>query len=338
MNATFQELYKKYLKYKKPTLEIGSYQSLLKLKTKIEKYEAKQKKILLLSDMNLNWFSQFVKGLSNGKYGKCTNGTIKHYIILINGFLHQCTIFGYSVNKDYIKFREYAKSIKLPVYDKPILLDEELAELWKFDGFENKSGKFIPITPYKAKVRDLFILQCQVGLRWGDISRLKRQDLICKNGKWYIINFTTQKRKTKVSVQLNSLALKIVFRYCPKMESMPRNQPIFRNVADASNATHILKWIAAKCNLTRLILVKKGKLDKVIIAKKTMAALISTHMARSKFATNWILAGKDIYKLKIILGHSSVKTTERYIRTLPDWIPDGIDTELSEETARLFSL
>ena len=338
MNATFQELFKKYLEYKKPTIEDGSFQSLLKLRGKIENYELKRRKPLLLSDMSLDWFNHFTKGLANGKYGRCTNGTIKHYIILINGFLNQCTIFGYTVNSDYIKFREYFKSIKVPDYDKPILLDEELVSLWKFKGYTNKSEKFIPLTAYKKKVRDLFIFQCQVGLRWGDISRLKRQDLLHKNGRWYIINFTTQKRKAKVSVQLNQLALKIIFTYCPKMATMPKNKPIFRSVADCANATHILKWIANKCELYRKIVVKKGKLDKVIVKRKTMAALISTHMARSKFATEWIIAGRDIYTLKIILGHSSIKTTERYIRTLPDYVPEGIETDLDAEALELYGL
>lgn len=338
MNATFQEIYKKFLQYKKPHIEDGSYHTLIKLRDKIEMYEKKQKKVLLLSDMNLDFFNHFIKGMAKGRYGKCTNRTLKVYIGVINGFLTQCTIFGYSVNSDYIKFREQLKRLKIPKSDRPVLQDDELVELWNFKGFTNKSGKFIPLTNSKRKVRDLFVFQTQVGLRWSDIGRLKRRNIYRKNGKWYIHNFNTKKTGQNVSVQLNQLAMKVVLMYCPKFETMPLNQPIFRGVSDVSNATHTLKWIAIKCKLDRKVIVQKGKLDKVIVQKKTIAQLVATHMARYKFATDWIMQGKDIYLLKIILGHSSIKTTERYIRLLTEWIPNGLETELNQSTLELYGI
>lgn len=338
MNATFQEIFTKYLKEKKPHIEPGSYHSLIKLRDKIEMYEQKQKKTLLLSDMNLDFFNHFVKGMATGKYGKCTNRTLKLYINIINGFLSQCTIFGYTVNDDYIKFRERLKRLKVPKSDRPFLLDEELAMIWKFKGFLNKSKKFIPLTAAKKKVKDLFIFQTQVGLRWSDIARLKRKDLFQKGGKWYILNFNTKKKERNVSVQLNQLALKVVLMYCPKFETMAANRPIFRSVSDVANATHTLKWIAEKCGLNRVVTVRKGKLDKVIVKKKTIAESIATHMARYKFATDWILAGKDIYLLKIILGHASIKTTEKYIRMVENWLPPGLETGLDETKLELFEV
>lgn len=338
MNATFQEIYKKFLTQKKPHIEPGSYHSLIKLRDKIEMYELKQKKTLLLSDMNLDFFNHFLKGMASGKYGKCTNRTLKLYITIINGFLYQCKIFGYSVNDDYIKFREDLKRLKIPKSDRPFLLDEELAVIWKFKGFLNKSKKFIPLTAAKKKVKDLFIFQTQVGLRWSDIARLKRKDLFQKGERWYILNFNTKKRDRNVSVQLNELAMKVILMYCPKFETMPANRPIFRGVSAVSNATHTLKWIAEKCKLNRKVIVQKGKLDKLIVKKKTIAELIATHMARYKFATDWILAGKDIYLLKIILGHASIKTTEKYVRMVEYWIPPGLETELDEEKAILFGV
>ena len=38
---------------------------------------------------------------------------------------------------------------------------------------------------------------------------------------------------------------------------------------------------------------------------------------RNTFATLFIKSGGDIYRLKIILGHSNIKTTERYVNLLP---------------------
>lgn len=336
MTATFKELFTKYLNHKKPHLEKGSYHSLIKLRDKIQMYEKKQRKVLLISNMNLDFFNHFLKGMSNGKYGKCTNRTLKLYITIINGFLNQCQVHGYSVNQDYIKFREQLKRLKIPRSDRPFLLDEELIEIWKFKGFTNKSGRFIHLTNAKKKVRDLFVFQTQVGLRWSDIARLKRKHIFNKNRKWYILNFNTKKKCRNISVQLNKLAMKIIYMYCPKFETMPENRPVFISVSHVSNATHTLKWIASKCNLDRKVVTEKAKLKKLIVKKKSIAELLSTHMARYKFATDWMINNKDIYKLKIILGHSSIQTTEKYIRMLEEWIPDGIETEMDNETAKLF--
>lgn len=38
---------------------------------------------------------------------------------------------------------------------------------------------------------------------------------------------------------------------------------------------------------------------------------------RNTFATLFIKNGGDIYRLKILLGHSNIKTTERYVNLLP---------------------
>lgn len=38
---------------------------------------------------------------------------------------------------------------------------------------------------------------------------------------------------------------------------------------------------------------------------------------RNTFATMFIKGGGDIYRLKILLAHSNIKTTERYVNLLP---------------------
>lgn len=338
MHASFLEIYEKYLTFKKPNITEGSFETLKKLKGKIEKYELFKKRKLFLSDMTLEWFQAFVKNMVNGRIAKCTNGTLQLYISSINSFLSHCKIFGYTVNNDYIKFREFMKLYKRPKFDRPILLDEELAMLWNYKSFFRKNGKEILLTPHKQMIRDLFVFQCQIGIRWSDISRLKRGDILLHNGKYYINNFTTKKTKTNISVQLNELAMIVIRRYCKRFDKMSPKSFIFKEVEACSNATHILKWIAEKASLNRVIEIQKGKLDKVKKFRKKIYQIISTHKARAKFATDWIVLGKDIYKLKIILGHASVKTTERYIRTLPGWIPDGIETEMNTQTKSLFNI
>ena len=47
------------------------------------------------------------------------------------------------------------------------------------------------------------------------------------------------------------------------------------------------------------------------------------HDLRHSFASNWMLAGEDLFKLSKVLGHSSITTTERYAHLAPEAF-DGI--------------
>jgi site-specific recombinase XerD len=44
---------------------------------------------------------------------------------------------------------------------------------------------------------------------------------------------------------------------------------------------------------------------------------------RHTFASQWVLSGQDLYRLKDIMGHSSIQVTERYAR-LGNHTPDNV--------------
>jgi len=50
------------------------------------------------------------------------------------------------------------------------------------------------------------------------------------------------------------------------------------------------------------------------------------HDCRHTFSSYWMMSGGDIYKLSKILGHSSVKVTERYAHLSPDYGKDTIES------------
>jgi integrase len=50
----------------------------------------------------------------------------------------------------------------------------------------------------------------------------------------------------------------------------------------------------------------------VAIIRRLPMTLITPHALRHTFATRWLQAGGDIYKLSKILGHSSVAVTEAH--------------------------
>jgi len=51
----------------------------------------------------------------------------------------------------------------------------------------------------------------------------------------------------------------------------------------------------------------------------------ASHDCRHDFSSNWMMNGGDIYTLSKILGHSSVKVTERYAHLSPHYGRDTIE-------------
>lgn len=339
MNASFDEIFEKYLAEKKVYLREGSIESLVKLNKKISLFQ-KRKGKLFLTDISLNWAKDFARKLTNGSLGKCTNRTIKLYGVLLTGFLDKAQLEGYQVNNDLKRIKDYFQNIKVPKNVKPIIHKEELALLWNYDGYHSWTNTFHQVTPFQKKGVDFFVYQTQVGCRWSDISRVTRGDIKEKNGKYYLVNFQTKKTGHEIHVHLNDLALEVVKRYRPNFLNLSKSTLIFIKdlVPSCSNATGNLKKIAKRTGLDREVRVVRGKLEKIKREFVPFYEAIATHMARRTFATEWIEEGKSMYILSKILGHKSINTTETYISEIINLIPEGIDNDLSLEYRELFKL
>lgn len=68
MNATFHEVYDKFIDMKKKTLSDNSIKTYLKVQQKVRIYEQKNKCTMYLSECTLGWFEKWTKGLTTGKY------------------------------------------------------------------------------------------------------------------------------------------------------------------------------------------------------------------------------------------------------------------------------
>ena len=56
---------------------------------------------------------------------------------------------------------------------------------------------------------------------------------------------------------------------------------------------------------------------KLTILSIVMIKMHGVNTFRNTFATMFIKNGGDIYRLKLLLNHSTIKTTERYVNLLP---------------------
>lgn len=136
-----------------------------------------------------------------------------------------------------------------------------------------------PIT--NNEVKRAFLFSLFTGLRYCDILNLKWQDIDFKNG---LLNIVQQKTNEQVTLELHQTALNILGN-----PAKPKDL-IFTLPSHTACTKNLKNWCA-----------KAG------INKK-----ITWHCARHSFATNLIFYGADVNTASKLLGHNSLRYTERY--------------------------
>ena len=144
-----------------------------------------------------------------------------------------------------------------------------------------KELKQLGSTPTESiEVRRAFLFSCVTGLRWCDVKLLQWGSIDGNN-----LSIIQSKTGAEVKIPLNETALMLLDK--PKK----KNDLIF-NLPSANGANKTIKaW------------VKRAKIDKAI----------TWHNARHSFGTNLIFNEVDILTTSKLLGHSSMKHTQRYV-------------------------
>ena len=145
--------------------------------------------------------------------------------------------------------------------------------------------KTLAATPTESsEVKRAFLFSCVTGLRWCDIKALT----------WQSINFDTNQMSIKqsktgeeITTPLNNTAVKLLGEA--------------KEVAD----TVFVLPTANGANKTVKAWVKRAKINKAI----------TWHNARHSFGTNLIFNDVDVLTASKLLGHTSMKHTQRYVDT-----------------------
>jgi len=157
--------------------------------------------------------------------------------------------------------------------------------------------------PELAHVRDIFILQCFIGCRVGDLTTLKHSNII--DGCIEYIAGKTKENKPRVArVPLTKKALAIIAKY---------------NLPNGDLVTYITDQ---KYNLSLKLLFKNQKIERMVTIidpktrksiQKSIADLASTHMARRVFIGGLHHKGAKNEIIASMSGHSeNSKAFARY--------------------------
>ncbi|MCK5857114.1 MAG: tyrosine-type recombinase/integrase [Bacteroidales bacterium] len=158
--------------------------------------------------------------------------------------------------------------------------------------------------------RDLFILACFTGLRYGDLLALK--PIHIHNDS---INMKMEKTGVRIIVPLNPFAKHILNKYkndIPKPKTSSDFNNAIREVTKLAKIDYKIEQVYKHGNTKRTEVLKKYE-------------MVSSHTGRRSFCTNLFLAGMPTETIMVFSGHKTVHSFMRYLK---------IDSEIAAEKYR----
>lgn len=281
----FVENYIKEIKALRADNTIKKYNGTLK---HLKDYSESRKVTLGIEDINMRFYSDFHKYLVVEK--KCSDNTFGKYVATIKGFIGAAGDRDQKISTDY-KRKEF-KVLKEDV-EKIYLSKNEIDKIYKKDLTHDKKLE---------RVRDVFVLDCYLGLRFSDITSLTTKNIRDVDGK-KTIKIRTKKTGQDVSVPIHPYVSEILKKYKNEFPVVISNQ----------KTNKYLKDIGDQAGINENLIVYKtiGGVKTKLEFKKF--ELITTHTARRSFATNAYKSGIPSIEIMKMTGHTTESSFLRYI-------------------------
>lgn len=202
-------------------------------------------------------------------------------------------------------FARFKKMVK-QAYRQKLIATNPATEVKTIQGIAKRKDaltmdeiKLLAATPTESQeVKKAALFCCVSGLRWIDVSNLKWSNI---DGK--IMSITQSKTERQISVNLNDTAMKLLGTR-GKADDLVFKLP----TANGANKT-VKAW------------VKRAGINKKI----------TFHNFRHSFGTNLVFLGTDIINASSLLGHTSLKYMQRYVKAaneLKERATDKLNFEL----------
>ena len=150
--------------------------------------------------------------------------------------------------------------------------------------------------PSLAKQRDVFVFQCLIGCRVGDLLRMTNNNIVDGHVE-YMPNKIRGAKPITVSVPLNNRAKTILERYHKDNE----NAPILPFIS-AQRYNDAIKEVFTKCGITRIVTIlnpTNGEEE-----QRPINEIASSHMARRTFIGNLYRQVQDPAMIGKLSGHA----------------------------------
>jgi integrase/recombinase XerD len=243
-----------------------------------------------LKAMHLRQFAEYLKTRVNPKTGKPISTYTQHgYFQVIKTFLKWCADEEDLESLVSAKMLKKVPQVKVDIKVIEIFSDDQVRAL--FEATKKEETEWLAI-------RDRAILSClfDTGMRASELTGLTLEHVYITNHDAYLKIFGkgSKWREVPLGSRARIAIHKYIHRYRPQSD--------YQNV--------FLSRTKEPFSLGGLIQLFK-RLGKWWHIKGVRC---SPHTARHSYAINYLKNGGDVFKLSRLLGHTSVKVTENYLR------------------------
>jgi integrase len=285
---TVSELFDEFIEFKEYDCEPLTIKKHKTTKALLEEYvKSTGNSTLVLPELNLKFYNNFTKFLVTEK--NHAPSTVHKYQTSLKAFLAYLTEeLGLNRGEVHKKFKKSSK-----VQDggsKVVLLKEQVKRLidWK------------PTNSRYELVRDLFLFQIFTGIRYSDLVNLNRS-FVMNNS----LSFDMWKVNKRVTIPLHPDAQRILEKYdynlgekCKALQNYNTDLKTMCELAGLKDEFHSLKI----------------KLNRKVTDNTPLYKLISTHVGRTTFITNCLIAGISPFIVMEYTGHNDIDTLKGYMR------------------------
>lgn len=220
--------------------------------------------------------------------------TIASQFSIMKVWLSEAEMEGLITDKAFHKY-----TTKVQDVDNIYLAEDEIQRIYNIDFSDEAVTSQIDPKCMIEQTRDLFVVACWTGLRFGDWRDLSKADLTADT-----MTITTSKTNKTVIIPLHPMVKNIIQKYGGKLPM-------------AVDKTHALKQIR-KCgelaNINEEVSLARVIGGKTVIRREPKYNFIMNHTARRAFATNMYLKGVQTISIMAITGHTTEANFMKYIK------------------------
>lgn len=272
---------------------IKSYKTLFK---HLQKFEIETRQRIDFDKIDFEFYTDFTHFLETDLL--LAKNSISKHIRTLKTVLRESLENGYHNNGKFTS-RKFAAPTELTT---AVYLNEaELKELYSLDLSDNQRLE---------KVRDLFIIGCFTGLRFGDLHQVTTKNIEPdpKNPGDLYLTIKQTKTGKPVTIPIPTVLRQILAKYGNILPKPISNQKTNLFLKEICQMLPVLN------ENTEIEFTKAGV---KVYENYKKYDLISTHTARRSFATNAYLAGQQTLNIMAVTGHLTEKSFNRYIRVTP---------------------
>jgi len=281
---TFFELYTAFLASKKVAPSTMEKRKILDVALqRFEQYRKSKLEIDTLTAADLTKLESFLRNENshNPEQPNRSTNTLAVMFKILRSFILWCVKNDYTNNDPFKNYKAPTEKYGTPYY----LTIAERNALYNFD---------LTNRPELERQRDIFIFQCVIGCRAGDLLKLTKANII-NNAVEYYAEKTKDKEPEKIVVPLNSIAAEIVQKYatCEGDKLLPfiTEQKYNSAIKEAFKCAEITRNVTILNPLTRNSEIRP------------LNEIASSHLARRTFCGNLYKKVKDPNLVGKLSGH-----------------------------------